>query len=115
MNKTIAIISLAVLVALAAALALTVRSEEPIQVAGDLSKREITDIRAAVFHYVHPPILPDLSARSLKAAPGLILERFGKTKPKIWKIEARTHGFVAVIGRAPQEEQNRPYVFWGVL
>ena len=104
-----------ILVALAALLATAIRSEEPIQVSGDLSKREVADICLAVRHKIHQSILPDLSAQSLRAAPGLILHRFRSPNPKIWKLEARTHGFVAVIGRSRRDEQPRPYVFWSVF
>jgi hypothetical protein len=114
--KTKAIIGfLVVLVVIAATLVLTMRPEEPIQVFGDLSKREVADICIAVRHKIHPVILPDLSVQSLRGAPGRILQRFGRSNPEIWKLEARTYGFVAVIGRSPHDEPPRPRVFWGVF
>jgi hypothetical protein len=104
-----------VLLVMAAIFMLAIRREESIQVSGDLSELEISDICSAVRRRVYPPVLPDLSGPSLRAAPGLILQRLGQGSPRIWKIEARTYGFVAVIGRSPKDEVPRPYVFWGVF
>jgi len=102
------------LILLATTLILAQRSEQTIQVVGDLSKREVADICAAVMHQTHPAILPDLSFPSLRAAPGLFLQRF--TKPDhIFKIESRTHGFVAVFGGSPSDKWVKSYVFWSVF
>lgn len=103
------------LIVLGAIFMMTIRREEFIEVSGDLSKQEVAEICKAVRRKVYPPILPELSAPSLRAAPGLILRRLGKSNPRIWKIEGRTYGFVAVIGRSPADEVTRPYVFWGVF
>jgi hypothetical protein len=114
--KAKAIIGLIVILLAIASASVWVRPPaEPIQVSGDLSKDEIADIRIAVHRKISPPLLPDLSLQSLRVAPRLFLQRFSRSKPKIWKVEERTHEFVAVIGRSPQDQQPRPVVFWGVF
>jgi hypothetical protein len=99
---------------LAGVLVNALQSEAPIQVLGDLSKREVADIRGAVRHYRHPPILSDLSVQSILAAPGLVLRRLGDSRLKVWTMEARTHGFVAVTARPLPGGQGQPY-FWAVF
>ncbi len=99
---------------LAGVLVVGLRSGAQIQVLGDLSKREVADIRMAVMHYRHSPILPDLSLSSIRAAPSLMLQRLEDSKPKVWTIEARTHGFVAVIARPVHGEPGQAR-FWGVF
>jgi hypothetical protein len=96
-------------------LARGLHSQEQIQVVGELTVNEIADIRVAVLKKMHPPIFPDFSVKSLRAAPGLILERFRGSKPKTWTIEARTQGFVAVIVEPSPSPPTHPYVFFGVF
>src|SRR5258705_5927061 len=92
------VIGVCVLGLLAASALITfVPSEDPIEVFGDLSKREVRDIRIAVRRKIQPKILPDLSMQSLRAAPGLIVGRFTNRGAKIWRIESRNREFTAVI------------------
>ena len=100
---------------LVAILLQTLPPEEPVQVLGDLSKHDIAEIRAGVWRKMYPPIFPDLSIQSLRAFPGLLLQRFKKPKLRISIIEARTYGFVAVLGRPTAGTQKEPCVFWGVF
>jgi hypothetical protein len=103
-----------VLILVATTLILAQRSDQTIQIVGDLSNREVADICAAVMHKTHPAILPDLSFPSLRAAPGLVLQRF--TKPDhIFKIESRTRGFVAVFGGSQSDKWVKSHVFWSVF
>jgi hypothetical protein len=104
-----------VLIMVVATLVLALQSEQPIQVLGGLSKREIADIRKEVWHMTHPSILPDFSARSFRAAPGLIVQRFGRSNSKIFKMEARNQEFVAVFGRSTADAQAHRYIFWCVF
>jgi hypothetical protein len=105
-----------VLIALAAMLVRAIPSEAPMQVSGGLTEREVADICTAVRRKMAPPaILPDLSLQTIFAAPGVILERLRRPKPKIWKLEARNHVFVAVTGRSPRDATPRSYVLWSVF
>jgi hypothetical protein len=114
--RTKAIIaSLLVVLAVASAMVVARRPEVPFQVSGDLSERDVTDICMAVHRKIYPPILPDLSMKSLRAAPSVLLRRFHGSHPRIWQIERRTGVFVAVIGRLAEDPKPRPYVFWGVF
>jgi len=117
MKAKVIIGAMLLLVTVVVSLMVAPRPEEPIQVLGALSKPEIADIRKAVWYWskTHPPILPDLSAKSFLAAPGLMLQRFGRPTPKIFKMEARNQGFVAVFGRSSADEQTHRYVFWCVF
>jgi hypothetical protein len=103
------------LVSVVAALMVSPGPEEPIQVLGALSKREIPDIRKAVWYKTHPPILSGFSAQNILATPGLMLRRFWRPNPKIYRMEARTHGFVAVFGRSAADAQTHRYIFWCVF
>jgi hypothetical protein len=89
--------------------------DAPIQVVGELSKQEVAEIRVALWRKIHPPILPDFSARSLLGAPRRLLEQFTMADAKVWRIEARTHGFVAVIARAPASPNGEKFIFWSVF
>ena len=102
-------------VTVAATLMVAPQPEQPIQVLGGLSKREVADIRKAVWHKTHPPILPDFSVKSFRAAPGLIVQRFGRSNPKIFKMEGRNQAFVAVFGRSAADANSHRYVFWCVF
>ena len=104
-----------VVVTVAATLIVAQQPEQPIQVLGGLSKREVADIRTAVWHKTHPPILPDFSVRSFRVAPGLIVQRFGRSSPKIYKMEARNQAFVAVFGRSAADANRGQYIFWCVF
>jgi len=116
MRRKTVIIGLGVLVLLGAAmLVMIVPSEEPIEVLGALSKREVRDIRIAVQRKIQPKILPDLSMQSLREAPGIILGRYTKPLPKIWRIEGRNREFAAVIARGPANPNGYRYVFWCVF
>ena len=113
MKAKVIIGAVLVVVTVAATLLVTSRPETQIQVLGGLSKREIADIRKAVWHKTHPPVLPDFSAKSFRAAPGLIVQRF--SNPKIFKMEARNQAFVAVFGRSAADANQHRYVFWCVF
>lgn len=89
--------------------------EEPVEVFGNLSISEIAGIRQAVAHRSHPAILPDFSTHSLLAAPGLLLQRFGRSRPRIFKMEARNQEFVAVFGRSTADAEAHRYVLWCVF
>jgi hypothetical protein len=103
-------------VALGLALAVSMRHEEPIQVSGDLSKRDVADICRAVRRKISPPpILPDLSVSSLRAAPGALLRRFDKSNQRIYKVEGRTYGFAAVMTKSGKATAPMSRVFWGVF
>ena len=115
MKAKVIIGAVLVLVTVAATLMVVSRPEEPIQVLGALSKREVADIRKAVWYKTHPPILSGLSAQRFIAAPGLMLRQFWRPNPKIFKMEARNQGFVAVFGRSAADEQTHRYVFWCVF
>ena len=117
MKAKVIIGAVLLLVTVVATLRIASRPEEPIHVLGALSKREIADIHKAVWYWskTHPPILPDLSMKSFLAAPGLMLQRFGRPTPKIFKMEARNQGFVAVFGRSAAGELTHRYVFWSVF
>ena len=115
MKAKLTIVAVLVSAMLATTLMIVLRPEEPIEVLGYLSKREIADVRKAVWFKTHPKILPDFSARSFLAAPALLLQRFGKSQPKIFKMEARNQEFVAVFGRSPADAQAHSYVFWCVF
>jgi hypothetical protein len=104
-----------VVATVAAILLAATRPEPPIQVLGALSERDIADIRKAVWYKTHPPILSGFSAQSLLAAPGLMLRRFWRPNPKIFKMEARNQEFVAVFGRSTADAQTHRYVFWCVF
>jgi hypothetical protein len=104
-----------VVVMAAVSLRMALPPERPIQVLGALSKRDIADIRKAVWDKTHPPILPDFSVRSFLSAPGLMRQRFGRANAQIFKMEARTQGFVAVFGRSTADARAQRYVFWCVF
>lgn len=104
-----------VVMAVAATLRLALRPEQPIQVLGGLSKREVADIRAALWRKTHPPILPDFSMQSFRAAPGLLVQRFGRSNPSIVKMEQRNQAFVAVFGRSADDAKHHRYAFWCVF
>ncbi len=103
------------LVLFAAMLVLAGRREEPIQVSGGLTDREVKDICSAVSHKMAPPVLPDLSMKSICAVPSVIRERFRRPRPRIWKVERRNDVFVGVTVRSPRDATPRPYAFWSVF
>lgn len=115
MKAKLAIGAVLLFATLATTLIITSRPEQPIEVLGGLSNKEIEDVRKAVWIKIHPKILPNFSARSFRAAPGLLLQRFGKSQPKIFKMEARNQEFVAVFGRSAADAQAHSYVFWCVF
>jgi hypothetical protein len=109
------LVGLAVTAALIAAMIVARRPEEPIELTGYLTKSDVADIRVALRHKRQPPIFPDFSIKNLRAAPGLIWERVTTPDPKIYRIEARTPGFVAVFSRLPTNSAAGDYAFWCVF
>ncbi len=85
---------------------------EPIQLIGELSPRDVAEIRVALRHKTHPPLLPKWSLASLRAAPGLLADRFTKPDAPICRIEMRNREFAAVITRLPTNSVGDKYVFW---
>lgn len=88
------------------------RSSEPVEVVGELSGREVAEIRVALWRRTHPPILPDLSFHSVRGAPTRVWERVAKSDAKLFRIEARTPVFAAVITRLPTNSVGNRYVLW---
>ena len=116
MKATAITVAIAGLVLFAVMLVLATGPEDPIQVSGGLTDREVKDICSAVRHKMTPPaILPDLSMQSICAAPSVIRERFRRPKPRIWKVERRNNVFVGVTGRFPRDATPQPYAFWSVF
>ncbi len=113
-KKILAVVAIPVflLAVLAGILLVMRRPEPPIQIVGNVSDREVADIRAALRHKINHAILPNFTVKSLRAAPGRLLERVTTPSPKIWRIEARTHGFAAVLSHAPTNTMGEKYVFW---
>jgi len=103
------------LIGIAIALLIPRQSQEQIQIVGELSQQEIAQVRSAVRRVMHPPLLRDFSFASLRTAPGLLLDRVRVPSPKIWRIEARTPEFVAVIARLPLSTNSESYVFYSVF
>jgi hypothetical protein len=114
MRWRLAIAALMALV-LAAVIALNRRSEPPVQVTGDLSSRDMSEIRLALRRYLHPPIFGHLSWPDLRAAPGRILQRFTRPYPEVQRIERRTEGFAVILGRRPTQDGHHKYLFYAVF
>lgn len=86
-----------------------------VEVQGNLTQPEVVEIRRAIWHKLHPPILPNLSFQSLREAPERLIGRFRPAPARVYTIEARTPNFVAVLGRPTTTNTGVTCFFWGVF
>jgi len=90
------------------------RPESP-QIIGNLYKRDVAEIRKAIWRKRHPPLLPNWSSGSLVQVPGLLWHRIRASKERIFRTEVRNEQFVAVLGRSMADAKEHKYVFWCVF
>ena len=106
--KTI-VLAAAVLLAVLVVL-IILNQNPPVQVTGDLTSKEVSQISRDVRRLMHPSLLPDISWRSIRQLPSVLRER---ARTRILSIDRRTEGFVAVRTGSPSDAD--PGRFWSVF
>jgi len=107
--KTIVLATAVFLLAVVVVL-VTLNQNPPVQVTGDLTAKEVSQISRDVRRLMHPSLLPDVSWRSIRQLPSVLRER---ARTRILSIDRRTEGFVAVRTASPSDAD--PGRFWSVF